>query len=304
MNRQARFQRLACLAAFLVSRRVHAQITAAAPAFESASVRPAPADASTNGLGFMISLGRQTPPRGLLTMTGPLAPFVMFAYGVDDEVEARAMRARLPEWAQRQKFTIVARPPQDTPTQEQLRGMMRTLLEDRFALQAHRVNHNGPVNTLVVAKPGVTGPGLKPHETAQTCLERESTGKPSTPEPGTPVPVYCGLDLYQTGGGIFHVSMVDVTLAEASTMFGGLGGVLGGRSMQRVVDGTGLPGRWDITLDFLPERDGPAADPEAGDIGGPSFSAALEKQLGLRLKKGTGQIEELVVDRISQPTPD
>lgn len=252
----------------------------------------------------MISLGRQTPPRGLLTMTGPLAPFIMFAYGVDDEVEARAMRARLPEWAQRQKFTIVARPPQDNPTQDQLRLMMRSLLEDRFALQAHRENHTGPVNTLVVVKPGVTGPGLKPHDAAQVCLERDSTAKPSDVDPGRPAPAYCGLDLHQTGGGMFHVSMIDVTLPDACTLLGGLGGVLGGRGMQRVVDGTAPSGRWDITLDFLPERDGPAAVPSANDIAGPSFSAALERQLGLRLKKGSGPVEELIVDRINQPTPD
>ena len=103
---------------------------------------------------------------------------------------------------------------------------------------------------------------------------------------------------------MFHVSMVDVTLPDACTLMGGLAGVLGGRGMQRVVDGTGLTGRWDITLDFLQERDGPAADTAASDIGGPNFSAALEKQLGLRLKKDTGQIEELVIDRINQPTPD
>ncbi len=252
----------------------------------------------------MISLGRHSPPRGLLTMTGPLAPFIMFAYGVDDEVEARAMRARLPEWAQRQKFTIVARPPQDTPTEEQLRLMLRSLLEDRFALQAHRETHIGPANTLVVAKTGVTGPGLKPHDAAKVCLARESTGKPATAEAGSPAPVYCGLDLHQTADGMFHVSMIDVTLPDACTLLGGLGGVLGGRSLQRTVDGTGLPGRWDIMLDFLPQRDGPPGDPSASDIGGPSFSAALEKQLGLRLKKGMGQVEDLIVDRVSPPTPD
>ncbi len=103
---------------------------------------------------------------------------------------------------------------------------------------------------------------------------------------------------------MFHVRMVDVTLAEASTLFGGLGGVLGGRSMQRAIDGTGLSGRWDITLDFLPERDGLTVEAASGDLDGPSFSAALDKQLGLRLKKGFGPVEELIIDRIHQPIPD
>ncbi len=126
------------------------------------------------GLGFMIGLGRQVPPHGLLTMTGPLAPFIMFAYNIQDEVEARAMRARLPEWAQHETFTIVARSPQDAPTMEEIRLMMRTLLEDRFDLKAHRETHAGAVHTLVIAKAGATGPGLKAHDPTQVCVQKVS----------------------------------------------------------------------------------------------------------------------------------
>jgi uncharacterized protein (TIGR03435 family) len=281
------------------------QSTAAPLAFDTASVKPAREDAPVAGVTFMIALGKQTPPRGLLTMTAPLAPFIMFAYNVQDEVEARAMRARLPEWAQRQKYTIVARPPQDAPTEEQIRGMMRSLLEDRFGLKAHRENHNGPVQNLTIDKPGVTGPGLKPHDAAQVCIQRESTGTPPASESGKPAPAYCGLELHLAAGGMFHVSMIDVGLPEACTLLGGLAGVLGGRGMDIVVDGTGLQGKWDMTLDFRPERDGPGADGSSGnETGGPTFTAALEKQLGLRLKKGTGQVEALIVDHIAQPTPD
>lgn len=99
--------------------------------------------------------------------------------------------------------------------------------------------------------------------------------------------------------------MVNVTLPEACTLFGGLAGVLGGRSMDQVVDETGLEGMWDITMDFVPERNsnsGDAAPPL--DVSGATFTGALEKQLGLRLKKGTGQVQELIVDEISPPLPD
>jgi len=272
--------------------------------FESASIRPTAPEAETKGLGFMISLGRQVPPRGLLTMTAPLAPFIMFAYDVQDEVEARAMRARLPEWAQRQKYTIVARPPLEAPTIDQIRVMMRGLLEDRFALKAHREPHTGTVNTLLVAKPGATGAGLRPHPASIVCLERESTGPQKPAEPGAAATAYCGLDLHTAAGGIVHVSMIDVTLPEACTLFGGLAGVLGGRSMEPVVDATGLVGRWDITLDFMPERDGLSMSQSDGDITAPTFTGALEKQLGLHLKKNNGQVEELIIDHIAQPTAD
>jgi uncharacterized protein (TIGR03435 family) len=249
----------------------------------------------------MIGLENHVPPHGLLRMTTPLAPLIMFAYGVDDEVEARAMRARLPGWAQHKKFTIMARAPQDAQTLEDIRLMMRGLLEDRFALKAHRETHSGPVDTLSVSRPGMTRPNMKAHDPSRICVRR---GSPEASEPGTPVPVYCGLELHQTGDGMFHVTMIDVSLPEACTLLGGLGGVVGGRGMNTVVDGTGLHGHWDLTLDFLAERNGPSGEGSTSDVGGPSFTAALEKQLGLRLRKGTGTVEELIVDHIAEPTAD
>jgi uncharacterized protein (TIGR03435 family) len=152
---------------------------------------------------------------------------------------------------------------------------------------------------LNVAKPGVTGRDMKAHDASRVCVRR---GSAEASEPGNPAPVYCGLELHQTGDGMFHMSMIDVSLPEACTLLGGLGGVVGGRGMNTVVDGTGLQGRWDLTLDFLAERNGPSGETSTSDVGGPSFTAALEKQLGLRLKKGTGAVEELIVDHIAKPT--
>lgn len=286
-----------CVAACSLSFASHAQnVVTQLPTFESASIKPAAPDAPMEGLGFMIALGQSQTPHGLLTMTGPLPPFIMFSYGVNDEVEARAMRARLPDWAQHQKFTIVARPPEGAQSTEGIRLMLRSLLEDRFALKAHRENHTATVNLLSLAKPNTTGPNLQPHTTA--CI------KPGTPAPeGTAEkPMLCGLQLNRKEGGIMHVSMVDVTLPEACTLFGGLGGVLGGRNMDRMVDATGLTGHYDITLDF--QIDEANAPQTTTDGGGPTFTGALEKQLGLKLKKGTGQIEDLIIDHIAQPTPD
>lgn len=79
-------------------------------AFDTASIKPAPTDTRTNGTGFMVAMSKEPPPHGLLTMTASLPVFIMFAYSVEDEAEARAMRARLPEWARSQKYTIIARP--------------------------------------------------------------------------------------------------------------------------------------------------------------------------------------------------
>lgn len=294
MKHGSRFLMLACITC--ISAATHAQAKSALT-FESASVKPASPNAPMEGLGFMIALGRAQTPHGLLTMTGPLPPFIMFAYGVNDEVEARAMRARLPEWAQKQKYTIVARPLEDSQSMDDLRLMLRSLLEDRFALKAHRENHTATVNLLSVAKPGITGPDLQPHTTP--CVP---PGTSATTEPGKPAPAACGLQINRKPNGIMHVSMIDVTLPEACTLFGGLGGVLGGRGMDRMVDATGLTGHYDMTLDFqIDEANAPQI---TNDTGAPTFTGALEKQLGLKLKKGSGQIEDLIIDHIAQPTPN
>ena len=263
-----------------------------AQTFDSVSVKPAAPEAPMQGLGFMNPMSTQALPHGLLTMTGPLPPFLVFAYGVQDEVEARAMRARLPDWAQHTKFTIVARLPEDSTTSEQLRIMLRSALEDRFAVKAHRDTHTGTVNTLMVSRPGTTGPNLRPHLTQPECARPGSQLKPNQKP--------CGLQIDRKEGGTVHVSMLDVTLPEACTLLGGLGGVLGGRGMDHMVDATGLAGTWDITLDFLSDQ----ADGQASETGGPTFTGALEKQLGLRLKKGTGPIEDFIIDHIAQPTAD
>ena len=95
MRYVGRFLLLACCMAWNLSAASAQTSTSSALTFESASVKPAAPDAPMEDLGFMIALGRAQTPHGLLTMTGPLPPFIMFAYGINDEVEARAMRARL-----------------------------------------------------------------------------------------------------------------------------------------------------------------------------------------------------------------
>src|ERR1700749_2946508 len=120
MGRKDFLVSVVCFAAFMPCVRAHAQDAGASQAFDSASVKPAAEDAATGGTEFMIGLEKYVPPRGLLRMTTAVAPLIKFAYGIDDEVEARAMQSRLPGWAQHEKFTISARAPQDAPTLEQI----------------------------------------------------------------------------------------------------------------------------------------------------------------------------------------
>jgi uncharacterized protein (TIGR03435 family) len=70
-----------------------------------------------------------------------------------------------------------------------------------------------------------------------------------------------------------------------------------------VLDRTGLPGDYDLHMEFAPEA--PAPKPggaAASEPAGPSFMMALQKQLGLKLETTKGPVEFLAIDRIERPS--
>jgi uncharacterized protein (TIGR03435 family) len=82
---------------------------------------------------------------------------------------------------------------------------------------------------------------------------------------------------------------------------------------QPVVDQTGLTGRFDVHIEFVPDyrRSGPVtlngvvtpdvAAPPA-DPAGPSIFAALQEQLGLKLAPGKAPLDVLIVDHAEKPS--
>lgn len=70
-----------------------------------------------------------------------------------------------------------------------------------------------------------------------------------------------------------------------------------------VLDRTGLEGRFDLKLEWSPESDRPLKPGETALAdAGPSIFAAVQQQLGLRLRSGRIGIEVLVVDRAGKPS--
>jgi uncharacterized protein (TIGR03435 family) len=66
-----------------------------------------------------------------------------------------------------------------------------------------------------------------------------------------------------------------------------------------VVDRTGLNGSYDVNVRFITDSRR-RSDPDAPF--GPTFEEALREELGLRLEKGKGSIEVLVIDHIEKPS--
>ena len=79
-----------------------------------------------------------------------------------------------------------------------------------------------------------------------------------------------------------------------------------------VVDKTGLPGEYNLRLQWTPARMrgtavvGPPGEADgatqAGDAIGPSIFTALQEQLGLRLESQKGPIDTFVVERVERPS--
>ena len=173
-----------------------------------------------------------------------------------------------PGWTDSEQFDISAAFEGERTSSEHS-AMMRTLLEDRFALKARMETREAPTFRAVLArKDGTPGPRLV-----------KSTVGCETKERATP----CGM---RFNG--YQLEMAGKTLRY---LFNFMESVVG----RRIVDETGLAGEFDINLEW-------ARGPN--DTTRPGVFTALQEQLGLRLESSRGPVNVLVIDSISRPTPD
>ncbi len=264
--------------------------------FEVASVRQSKPDAPPRGNESLTPFEVPAPKGGLFSANVPLLVYIMFAYKILDFSQVQSISQHLPDWAREERFEIQARAPMDQPTKDQVRAMMRTLLEDRFKLAIHTETRQVPVYALVLATPGNPGPHLKPRPADQPCPDQADTTPPKTP--GAAPPLYCGMAVWRVNG-LLHLRMVDVSLDEMVSMLGGAAGVIGGRDPRPIVDQTGLSGRFDVNIEFLKDPGGADLD---SDAAGPTFTNALKNQLGMKLVKQIGPAQIFIIDHVEQPS--
>src|ERR1035437_6676017 len=134
--------------------------------FDVASVRPGSRNVFKGG-DFLDPVNKEAPPPkgGLFSWNVPVAYMIYFAYDLRSGPVRRGMWEKLPQWARDEWYTVESRADGE-PSREDVRQMVRSLLEDRFKLVAHAGTHDGQVNVLTVARPGV---GLKPHAEGAPC---------------------------------------------------------------------------------------------------------------------------------------
>jgi uncharacterized protein (TIGR03435 family) len=205
-----------------------------------------------------------------------------------------------------------------TKTQYQL--MMQSLLMERFHLEMHRETRGFPGYELVVAKDGpamkesAPGPNTIVADTPQTP-KRRTDGSVILP-PGPQI-------LTSLGRGMIRVQAQEKPVGDLVKGMGRLIAQSLGEDANdfasrkpRVIDRTGLTGKYDFTLEFSCEgcgslganmamANGAAASSPAGDTspgsGLPNIFVALEKQIGLKLVKAKAiLLDVIVVDRVEK----
>jgi bla regulator protein blaR1 len=236
-----------------------------------------------------------TPNPGLFLADFPLEVYIEFAYKLWLTPEqTRSMIAPLPKWVATDSFTIHARA-LGNPTKDQMRLMMQSLLADRFKLAVHFETQTVPILALKLIKPGRLGPKLRPHTDGPPC----NAALP----PANLTNVYpheCGVyGLQRRPDHTFLLGSRNTTTALMAASLPSLG-----RLGRPVVDQTGLTGRFDFTIDWTPESNGPApsgADTQT-DSQGTTFLEALKEQLGLKLESTKGPMDTIVIDHIEPPS--
>jgi uncharacterized protein (TIGR03435 family) len=193
---------------------------------------------------------------------------------------------QLPTWIDSDRWDIIAKPPADAPMrEEQMQLRLRSLLEDRFKLDARRETREMPIYALMIARSdGQLGPQMKRSgDECAVAARARAAGEAAPPLPGG----FCGT---RTGNG--NVSMRGVPLANFVRNLGGMTG-------RFVVDKTGLAGPFDLDLQWTPDQ---AIGAGGAQTDGTSLFAAMQEQLGLRLEAQRAPVEVLVVNSAERPT--
>ncbi|AFL89248.1 Protein of unknown function (DUF3738) [Terriglobus roseus DSM 18391] len=244
------------------------------------------------------------PTRGKFTaINQPLVAYIIFAYKMKVTESYGGLMEKLPSWAKDNRFDILAQSDKLEASKDDLRGMVRLVLEDRFQLKAHREQAQTNVYGLYVSehhKKSITQ--LQQHVSLQEPCARP----PFMPPAATPVrdlvsrwPGRCG-----DGGQTQRSRYLSLTGGRNMTMPAIADWLTGAADLDRpILDKTGLSGTYDFVLEFTPEyleEVRPIAGSE--EVPGPSFVSALNDQLGLRLKKETGTATLFVVDHVEYPS--
>lgn len=259
-----------------------ADAAAKAPVFEIVSVRP-----NKSGKGFALTYT----PDGFATTDMPLQPVIVNAYNLRDQelIVGGKLIPGGPGWINSDRYDIQAKMSdadiaelQKLSVGQQLaqkRLMLQSMLADRFKLKVHRETKQARCYALVIGKNGYK-------------MKEAKSIDPAFPK-----------------GKLF--ARPGVVTAQGTSL-SELVFVLTGPLHCPVQDKTGLVGKYDFTLRYLPEQGsnpmfmrpegGGQESASAPDDSEPSLFTAVQEQLGLRLIPTYVPVESIVIDHVEKPS--
>jgi uncharacterized protein (TIGR03435 family) len=233
--------------------------------FEVASIKPTPSDVR----GGIV----HQPPGGQSyeAIAASLRIIMTVAYTVTDRQISGG-----PDWINTDRWTIEAKANR-RGTSDELHDALARLLEERFQLKIRHEKRELPVYLLTVDKKGTK----MPEHDASDLLHEPIAGR--------------------FDNGEAHMTGQNATMNYFAFFLS--------RGLDlNVVDETNLTGHYDIDYHYVPEQRGErgigadAAVPPAAMPAGPDLFTALREQLGLRLEKGKGPVDYLVIDSVQKPS--
>ena len=275
------------IAAFAVCAAIVSPIAAQEPHFEVASIKPSPAETPAPGTPVGLRITEHQARFSYLS----LKDYIGMGFGV------RVYQIIAPEWISSARFEITATIPEDQQAKD-VTKMMAALLEERFHMKSHRENREFPVYALE-ALPGFN---LEP-------LTADAPGGAFTVT-STSGPNGASVDLGD--GASLEISSNRIEFKKAT--FAQLAGVVERFVDRPVVDQSKKAGRFNITLDLMPEDFQAAMIRSAVNAGVSLPAPALRlldtasgaavpdalKTLGISLDARKLPMEVLVIDSIDR----
>lgn len=222
------------------------------PSFDAASIKSNVSGGPRSGIGVA--------PGGRVTITNQtLRQIIRSAYGSQD-IEVTGG----PDWIDSDHWDILAAAGtgnSDPPW----RLMLKSLLAERFKLQAHTESQERPVFTLIAARSDKQlGPNIHPILKDVGCKAGD----------------ICGSTQANTNG------IASGTITGTARSMEDIAQTLSRYAERRVFDRTGLDGRYDFELKWSDT----------------SIFTALQEQLGLKLEPTKGPVDVVVVDHVDRPS--
>lgn len=204
--------------------------------------------------------GFQVGGHRLLIQNQTVSDLISFAYAIHQKQIVDG-----PPWLETQRFDIVGQADVDGYANlRQIQEMLQKLLASRFNLKFHREKRELSIYAITLAK---GGPKLTKHT-------ETSNGLPTQSGSGS-----------GDGRRFTNNSMSDFALGMQAFLD------------KPVVDQTGLDGRYDFVLRWMPDDSNTDAPNQA-----PGLFTAVQEQLGLKLEPVKGQADVYAIDHVEEPS--